>query len=381
MRLLSKITFAGDMRVGKTALLIRIIDNEFRIKTLPTLGVDFFNTNWQSDLYQITMQLWEIGGMPYTRHSFLAEYYFLASTVNVLVFDLTDYNTLKSIPEWKLFVKKATNPDIILVGNKKDLKRDSRITSTLIEYYKRLINTRYYIETSAKTGEGLEELFDCIIQNIVIYNEKIIETSLTQKENKHIFELIDSAFELMKKNDFSTASKIISDLDKKVEYKHITNQLKVTIDYLEGKHKKMKKTRIFIAFSEKDKRKAQNLYKKLKDEGFSPWIYTKDGLGGEKWRQEIPERIRESDFFIACLSTNSVTKDGFFQKELKIALDIWEEKTPQSNFLIPIKLDNCIVPNILVSTTKLSDLTWIEYFKKDGYQRIIRSINSQIQID
>ena len=135
-----------------------------------------------------------------------------------------------------------------------------------------------------------------------------------------------------------------------------------------------KGARIFVAFVEDDIRKVNNLYMKLKNAQHEPWMYTKDGLGGEKWRQEIPQRIGNSDYVIACLSSKSVNKEGYFQKELKIAIDEYEEKPKDTIYLILIRLDDCKVPDILVGTTRLTDLTWIDYYKKNGFEKILKVI-------
>ncbi|NIO68956.1 MAG: TIR domain-containing protein [Anaerolineae bacterium] len=45
-------------------------------------------------------------------------------------------------------------------------------------------------------------------------------------------------------------------------------------------------------------------------------------LPGEKWELAIQKAIRRSDFFLVCLSANSIDKRGWIQKEIKQVLDI-----------------------------------------------------------
>ncbi len=62
---------------------------------------------------------------------------------------------------------------------------------------------------------------------------------------------------------------------------------------------------IFLSYSRKDVGLVNELYEKLKDYGFSPWQDHRDIISG-KWLSAIKKAIRESSFFIICLSENSV---------------------------------------------------------------------------
>ncbi len=55
---------------------------------------------------------------------------------------------------------------------------------------------------------------------------------------------------------------------------------------------------------------------------FPPGWLNKDILPGEQWKMKIRQAINASEFFIACLSTNSVQKRGYLQKEIRGALEL-----------------------------------------------------------
>jgi hypothetical protein len=97
---------------------------------------------------------------------------------------------------------------------------------------------------------------------------------------------------------------------------------------------------IFLSYAREDEQKVEKLYQDLCDAGFKPWMDQRDILPGEQWRFCIPQAIRNSDFFLACLSKNSVTKRGFLQKEIRDALDIWQEKLTSDIYLIPVRLED-----------------------------------------
>ena len=131
--------------------------------------------------------------------------------------------------------------------------------------------------------------------------------------------------------------------------------------------------RIFISYAREDKQKAEDLYQRLAEEGFEPWIDTKNILGGERWESSIERAIKTSDFFIGCLSTNSVSKRGFLQKEIKTALDVWKQKLDSDIFLIPVRLEECDVPE------SLRTLHWLDLFASDGWDKLRRAIQIGIQ--
>jgi hypothetical protein len=60
---------------------------------------------------------------------------------------------------------------------------------------------------------------------------------------------------------------------------------------------------------------------------------------GQDWELEVGKAIRRSHFFVACLSTRAVTKQGFIQKELRRAFDIYEELPEGTIYLVPVRLE------------------------------------------
>ena len=126
--------------------------------------------------------------------------------------------------------------------------------------------------------------------------------------------------------------------------------------------------RIFLSYARENEQKVEKLYRKLYAAGFKPWMDTKDILPGEQWEPRVPQAIRHSDFFLACLSTNSVNKRGFLQKEIKEALDIWQEMLDSDIYLIPVRLEDCEVPE------SLRDFQWVDLFEESGWTRLVKAI-------
>ena len=98
---------------------------------------------------------------------------------------------------------------------------------------------------------------------------------------------------------------------------------------------------IFLSYTRKDK--VESLYNKLVEAGYKPWMDTKDILPGEKWEISLKGAIKNSAFFLACLSGNSVSKRGYVQKEIRYALDALDEMLDEDICLIPVRLEECEV--------------------------------------
>jgi formylglycine-generating enzyme required for sulfatase activity len=138
-----------------------------------------------------------------------------------------------------------------------------------------------------------------------------------------------------------------------------------------------RKLRIFISYASQDKPIVRDLYRRLEsEEWIEPWLDEKSLLPGQEWRVAIEEAVETSDVVIICLSTNSVTKEGFVQKELRYAREIALEKPENTIFLIPLRLDDCDTPRGLRS------FQWADYFgegKDQSYRNLLVSLKNRHQ--
>lgn len=116
----------------------------------------------------------------------------------------------------------------------------------------------------------------------------------------------------------------------------------------------------------------RELSARLASEGWiDPWVDEKKLLPGQDWRAKIEEAVETSDIVIICLSSNSVTKEGFVQKELRYAREIAFEKPDETIFLIPLRLDDCAVPR------GLRFYQWADYFGEqadESYSALLESL-------
>src|SRR4030095_7265851 len=126
--------------------------------------------------------------------------------------------------------------------------------------------------------------------------------------------------------------------------------------------------RVFLCHASGDKPQVRALYKRLVAEGVDAWLDQEKLLPGQNWAGEIPRAVRESDVVVICLSNKSITKEGYIQKEIKFALDVAEEKPEGSIFLIPARLEECVVPD------QMSRWQWVDLYEENGFFKLLRSL-------
>ena len=125
---------------------------------------------------------------------------------------------------------------------------------------------------------------------------------------------------------------------------------------------------IFLAHSDDDDAAAADLYNRLQQQGYRPWRRQQDVLPGQRKQSTITRAVKESDVFMACLSSRSINKPGYVQKEFKLALNEQAERPPGAVYLIPVRLDNCDIPELRQEEygINLQDIQWVDLFAEDG---------------
>lgn len=130
--------------------------------------------------------------------------------------------------------------------------------------------------------------------------------------------------------------------------------------------------RVFLCHSSNDKIKVMQLYDQLRNEnGIDPWMDTDKLLPGVEWDSEIRSAIKDSHIVMVCLSKKSINKEGYVQKEIRQALDVADEKPDGTIFIIPLRLENCEVPD------RLKRWQWIDLFEKDSYEKLLISLRKR----
>lgn len=137
--------------------------------------------------------------------------------------------------------------------------------------------------------------------------------------------------------------------------------------------------KVFLCHASNDKEIVRTLYNRLLQDGIDVWLDDEKLLPGQKWEIEIPKAVKDADIVIVCLSRNSITKEGYVQKEIKYALDFADEKPENTIYLIPAKLEECDIPS------QLTGWQWVDLFQNKesfieaGYSKLFRSLQMRAE--
>ena len=158
-----KVCIVGDSEVGKTTLVNRYLKRRFVAEAQRTIGSNFFvkYVKIPNAKHLLTLQIWDLAGQP--RFKWVRYAFYKGATGIVYAFDLTRKDTLDNIINWKEEVESKIGvvPNIF-IGNKLDLinSENSFINKKEINHFKELLSTSAYLETSAKHGTNVKDVFD-----------------------------------------------------------------------------------------------------------------------------------------------------------------------------------------------------------------------------
>ena len=134
-----------------------------------------------------------------------------------------------------------------------------------------------------------------------------------------------------------------------------------------------RRLKVFLCHSAEDKPKVRELYQKLLADGIDPWLDEEKLLPGSDWDIEIRKAIRSSDAVLILMSSLSVSKEGYVQREIKIALEISYELPDGDIYVIPVRFEECEVPS------ELNKWHYADLFRENGYELLLNSLNARAQ--
>ncbi|MHA1131247.1 MAG: Rab family GTPase [Candidatus Helarchaeota archaeon] len=184
-----KLVLLGDQAVGKTSLVLRYINNSFTEQYISTIGADFLIKDLELLGAPIRLMIWDLGGQTQWEH--IRARYMQGSDACILVFDVNrELNIEAYINTWIREIRDfiGEKAPIIIVGNKIDLpaKVDLLKAARLIR------GLGYpYIETSARTGDRVEAMFQRITADVVMQKAEIVKQLKGVQENLSISDIFN----------------------------------------------------------------------------------------------------------------------------------------------------------------------------------------------
>ena len=155
-----KLVLLGESNVGKTTIFKRFCENIFDKNTITTLGIEFKIKNYKYNNKDYSIQIFDTAG--HERFKSITENYFRMGNGFLMVFDLTNQDSLNVLDDWINRVNEAIeNPLYIIIGNKDDLKEQipKEIIKERLSKYKNIP----FIKVSALKNKNIDKAFETLI--------------------------------------------------------------------------------------------------------------------------------------------------------------------------------------------------------------------------
>lgn len=164
----AKIVVVGEASVGKTSLIVRYCKGFFNPEYLSTIGVSFFVQDVKIGNRTLRLQIWDTAGQE--QFGPLRRRYYVGSKGAILVYDKSSSNSYWQLDRWVQEIKESAGEvPIVLVGNKADLAE-----AIGYEFGQQFANAHQlsFIETSAKTGMNISQVFTTLAPQVIDYIRK-----------------------------------------------------------------------------------------------------------------------------------------------------------------------------------------------------------------
>ena len=126
--------------------------------------------------------------------------------------------------------------------------------------------------------------------------------------------------------------------------------------------------KVFLSHAHADADAVRALYDRLVADGVDAWLDKEKLIPGQDWEREIRKAVREADVVIVCLS-KQFNQRGYRQKEVRIALDEAEMMPEGEIFIIPARLEECDVPEILQKWQR------VDLFETSGHHKLMSALH------
>lgn len=163
-----KAILLGDIGVGKTSILNKIIYDKFSENYNCTMSVECLVQTFKIDEIgnKADVLIWDTCGEE--RYRTITRQYYQEANGICLLFDLTKKETFENLPSWLSEIRTTVGEKtpVILCGNKSDMFSSRQVGFIEAENYARENGLKYY-EISAKTGNMVNYVFEELLIGIL----------------------------------------------------------------------------------------------------------------------------------------------------------------------------------------------------------------------
>jgi Ras-related protein Rab-6A len=198
-----KLSLIGDGGVGKTSMVQRYVHGIFKADYKATIGTFISKKECQFDELNTSVRfmIWDLAGQ--SQFQRLWPDYLTDSRAGIIVYDITNRESFQNVKKWFNIITEVAfeNIVLILVGNKVDLTETREIsTEEGMELAKSL--GVYYMETSAKTNENIDDVFEWVALQIINMKVEEVKDTILDKQIEEGKKFIISSRQLKTLNQY-----------------------------------------------------------------------------------------------------------------------------------------------------------------------------------
>jgi small GTP-binding protein len=179
-----RVVVIGDSSVGKTCLVSRMMEDRFDSNEQPTVGANWqlYVRNFNND--RVELQIWDTAGQEKFRA--LGPLYYRSALGAIAVFDVSSRESFVHLGSWiDAFTEVAgTDVRIVIAANKSDLEEDRQVRVKESRDWASARGWMIY-ETSARTGENVESLFQALAEAILSNRYPEEQKTLVQPQSRN----------------------------------------------------------------------------------------------------------------------------------------------------------------------------------------------------
>jgi hypothetical protein len=125
---------------------------------------------------------------------------------------------------------------------------------------------------------------------------------------------------------------------------------------------------VFLSYGRADASIVRAFYRTLQASGICVWMDVENIQGGEEWQMAIKKALSRSQLVLIFLSNQVIEREGYLQDEILEALEIQRKKPPGQIYLVPVRLDDCVIH------PRLEQFHCISLCTETGSERLIQQI-------
>uniref|UniRef100_A0A6Q2YTP3 Ras-related protein Rab-4 n=1 Tax=Esox lucius TaxID=8010 RepID=A0A6Q2YTP3_ESOLU len=157
---LFKFLVIGNAGTGKSCLLHQFIEKRFKDDSNHTIGVEFGSKIINVVNKYVKLQIWDTAGQERFRYKPFTSHWSSALSLSPHYLIFLSRETYNALTNWLTDARMLASQNIVIIlcGNKKDLDADREVTFLEASRFAQE-NELMFLETSALTGENVEEAF------------------------------------------------------------------------------------------------------------------------------------------------------------------------------------------------------------------------------